>query len=32
MEDISEQSYDAMEAYMLAQEKANEKLEKTVEN
>ena len=26
MEEISEQSYDAMEAYMLAQEKANEKL------
>ncbi|HMH35223.1 MAG TPA: hypothetical protein VK543_19440 [Puia sp.] len=27
MEEISEQSYDAMEAYMLAQEKANEKLQ-----
>ncbi len=27
MEDISEQSYDAMEAYMLAKEKANEKLD-----
>ena len=27
MEDISEQSYDAMEAYMLAQQKANEKLD-----
>jgi hypothetical protein len=27
MEEISEQSYDAMEAYMTAQEKANEKLE-----
>lgn len=27
MEEISEQSYDAMEAYMLAQEKANEKLD-----
>src|SRR5882724_3987898 len=26
MEDIAEQSYDAMEAYMLAKEKANEKL------
>lgn len=26
MEEISEQSYDAMEAYMLAREKANEKL------
>lgn len=26
MEEIAEQSYDAMEAYMLAQEKANEKL------
>lgn len=26
MEEISEQSYDAMEAYLLAQEKANEKL------
>jgi hypothetical protein len=26
MEEISEQSYDAMEAYMLAKEKANEKL------
>lgn len=27
MEEISEQSYDAMEAYMLAREKANEKLQ-----
>lgn len=27
MEEISEQSYDAMEAYMTAQEKANERLE-----
>jgi hypothetical protein len=27
MEEIAEQSYDAMEAYMLAQEKANEKLQ-----
>jgi hypothetical protein len=27
MEEIAEQSYDLMEAYMLAQEKANEKLE-----
>ncbi|MBA3665449.1 MAG: hypothetical protein H0W61_14735 [Bacteroidetes bacterium] len=27
MEEISEQSYDAMEAYMMAQEKANEKLD-----
>lgn len=27
MEEIAEQSYDAMEAYMMAQEKANEKLE-----
>jgi hypothetical protein len=27
MEEISEQSYDAMEAYMMAQEKANEKLQ-----
>jgi hypothetical protein len=27
LEEISEQSYDLMEAYMLAQEKANEKLE-----
>jgi hypothetical protein len=27
MEEIAEQSYDAMEAYMLAQKKANEKLE-----
>ncbi|MDP4264116.1 MAG: hypothetical protein Q8941_16430 [Bacteroidota bacterium] len=27
MEDIAEQSYDAMEAYLLAQEKADEKLE-----
>lgn len=27
MEEIAEQSYDAMEAYLLAQEKANEKLE-----
>lgn len=27
MEEIAEQSYDGMEAYMLAQEKANEKLE-----
>src|SRR6476469_4906567 len=26
MEEIAEQSYDAMEAYMLAQQKANEKL------
>lgn len=26
MEEVAEQSYDAMEAYMLAQEKANEKL------
>ncbi len=27
MEEIAEQSYDAMEAYMMAQEKANEKLD-----
>jgi vacuolar-type H+-ATPase subunit I/STV1 len=27
MEEISEQSYDAMEAYMMAQQKANDKLE-----
>ncbi|MGZ3921799.1 MAG: LIC11966 family surface protein [Bacteroidia bacterium] len=27
MEEISEQSYDAMEAYMMAQQKANEKLD-----
>ena len=27
MEEIAEQSYDAMEAYMMAQEKANERLE-----
>ena len=27
MEEIAEQSYDAMEAYMMAQEKANEKLQ-----
>lgn len=31
MEEISEQSYDAMEAYMTAQEKANEKLETAFE-
>jgi hypothetical protein len=31
MEEIAEQSYDAMEAYMLAQEKANEKLVAAVE-
>lgn len=31
MEEIAEQSYDAMEAYMLAQEKANEKLEQASE-
>lgn len=31
MEEISEQSYDAMEAYMTAQEKANEKLEAAFE-
>ena len=31
MEEIAEQSYDAMEAYMLAQEKANEKLHEAAE-
>ncbi len=31
MEEIAEQSYDAMEAYMLAKEKANEKLEEASE-
>jgi hypothetical protein len=31
MEEIAEQSYDAMEAYMLAQEKANEKLQAAFE-
>lgn len=31
MQEISEQSYDAMEAYLLAQEKANEKLEKALD-
>ena len=31
MEEIAEQSYDAMEAYMLAQEKANKKLAEAVE-
>lgn len=31
MEEISEQSYDAMEAYLLAQEKANEKLKASSE-
>ena len=31
MEDVSEQSYDAMEAYLLAQERANEKLEQASE-
>jgi hypothetical protein len=31
MEEIAEQSYDLMEAYMLAQEKANEKLEQASE-
>lgn len=31
MEEIAEQSYDAMEAYMLAQEKANEKLQQASE-
>jgi hypothetical protein len=31
MEEIAEQSYDAMEAYMLAQEKASEKLEQASE-
>jgi len=31
MEEIAEQSYDAMEAYMLAQEKAWEKLDNTAE-
>ncbi len=31
MEEIAEQSYDAMEAYMLAQEKANEKLQEAAE-
>lgn len=31
MEEIAEQSYDAMEAYMLAKEKANEKLEQASE-
>jgi hypothetical protein len=29
MEEIAEQSYDAMEAYLLAQERANQKLNKT---
>lgn len=31
MEEVAEQSYDAMEAYMLAQEKANEKLNAAVD-
>ena len=31
MEEIAEQSYDAMEAYMLAKEKANEKLNQAAE-
>jgi hypothetical protein len=31
MEEIAEQSYDAMEAYMLAKEKANEKLNEAAE-
>jgi len=31
MEEIAEQSYDAMEAYMLAQEKAHEKLDEVAE-
>ena len=31
MEDIAEQSYDAMEAYLLAQEKANEKMDQAGE-
>jgi len=31
MEEIAEQSYDAMEAYMLAQEKAQEKLQQAAE-
>ncbi|MFI5186974.1 MAG: hypothetical protein ACHQF0_09630 [Chitinophagales bacterium] len=31
MEEIAEQSYDAMEAYMLAQEKAGEKLQEAAE-
>jgi hypothetical protein len=31
MEEIAEQSYDAMEAYMLAQEKAGEKLDEAAE-
>jgi hypothetical protein len=31
MEDISEQSYDAMEAYILAKEKANDKLDEAFE-
>jgi len=31
MEEIAEQSYDAMEAYMMAQEKANEKLQQAAE-
>src|SRR5688572_28078347 len=31
MEEIAEQSYDAMEAYLLAQEKAGEKLEEAAE-
>jgi hypothetical protein len=31
MEEIAEQSYDAMEAYMLAQEKANDKLQEAAE-
>ncbi len=31
MEEIAEQSYDAMEAYMLAKEKANEKLDSSYE-
>lgn len=32
MEEIAEQSYDAMEAYMLAKEKANEKLNRAAEH
>lgn len=32
MEEIAEQSYDAMEAYMLAQQKAQEKLQEAAEN
>jgi hypothetical protein len=32
MEEIAEQSYDAMEAYLLAKERANEKLDRAYEN